>query len=469
MIFFRIIRKQQLIFFLLLLFNFLKAQNYSTETEAKIKDFENNFSAYWFSSEGERAPTLLDRMNFYHVKGLSIAVVHDYKIEWAKAYGWADSAEQRKATTETLFQACSVSKSLNAVGILKLAQEKKLDLYSDINNYLTSWKFPYDENSAGKKITTANLLSHTAGLSIHGFAGYPNGKNMPTVVQVLDGISPAKNNPVRSEHKPGLRYQYSGGGVTISQLIVMDIAHDDYAEYMQKNVLGPIGMTNSFYIQPVPKEKEELLASGYLEDGKAIPQKYYAIPQAAGGMWTTPTDICKYIIEMQLSLQGKSNKVLSKDMTTLMMTPYIDESCALGVFIDKKGNEKYFQHSGGNIGFKCQFIGSIDKGNGMMVMANSSSGGIINEAVINIARIYGWKDYSVPMATAKKGIIIKEEKELDKYTGTYRDGDVIIRIIKRDNALWYQGFQGGGTNAWKIYFTSDKDFFSRESRASATP
>src|SRR5262249_10102625 len=146
------------------------AQQYSPEIENKIKQVEQSLGPQTLIA-GKPRPTLQERMAFYHINGLSIAVIHNYKIEWARGYGWADSAEQRPVTTRTLFQAASISKSLNGVGVLRLAQKGKLDLYADINKYLTGWKFPYDSLSKGRKITVANLLSHTGGLTVHGFPG----------------------------------------------------------------------------------------------------------------------------------------------------------------------------------------------------------------------------------------------------------------------------------------------------------
>ena len=144
----------------------------------KIQQVENGLTGR-IQLEGDAPMNLHDRMNFYKIKGLSIAVIRNHKIIWAKGYGWADEEKKIPVTTKTLFQAASISKSLNAVGVLKLVQDKKLDLYSDINTYLTSWKFPYDSLSKGKKITVANLLSHTGGLTVHGFAGYEQGKTLP--------------------------------------------------------------------------------------------------------------------------------------------------------------------------------------------------------------------------------------------------------------------------------------------------
>ncbi|RZM10864.1 MAG: class A beta-lactamase-related serine hydrolase, partial [Pedobacter sp.] len=153
-------------------------KRYSPEIEKDIKEVENNLGL-WVKIEGV-LNTLKHQMNFHKVNGVRIAVIKDYKLEWARGYGWADSAEQRPVTTHTLFQAGSISKSLNGVGVLKMAQDERLNLYADINDYLVTWKFPYDSLSKNKKISTANLLSHTAGLSVHGFIGYKQEDTIPT-------------------------------------------------------------------------------------------------------------------------------------------------------------------------------------------------------------------------------------------------------------------------------------------------
>jgi CubicO group peptidase (beta-lactamase class C family) len=253
--------------------------------------------------------SLADRMKFYHANGVSIAVIKDYKIEWAKGYGWADSSEQRPVTTTTLFQAGSNSKSLNAVGILKLVQEGKLDLYSDINNYLKSWKFPYDSRSKGKKITIANLLSHTAGLTVHGFPGYEKGDTIPTLIQILNGQKPANTEAVRSMYDPSHKFEYSGGGTTISQLIVLDVTGQPYDVYMWDNVLKPMGMMYSSYTQPPSADRQNLLATGYYNDGKPVKGNYHIYPeQAAAGLWTlkfdsmVKFDLCLYVQFLMIQL-----------------------------------------------------------------------------------------------------------------------------------------------------------------------
>jgi CubicO group peptidase (beta-lactamase class C family) len=430
---------------------------YSEAIENKIKQVENNLRG-WVQIEGDKSEwTLKDRMQQYYIHGLSIAVIHNYKIEWVRGYGMMDTATKEPVTTQTVFQAGSISKSLNGVGVLKLVQDKKIDLYADINNYLRSWKFPYDTVSKGKKITLANLLSHTAGLTIHGFPGYERDDTIPSLTDILDGKPPANTKAVRSQFAPGLRYEYSGGGTTIAQVMMMDITGQAYDVYMWDHVLKPLDMTMSSYSQPPAKDKEKFLATGYNEDGAEIEKKYNVYPeQAAAGLWTNPTDIAKYIIETQLSLQGKSNKVLSQEMTKLRLTPYIDSNAALGVFIETKGGQKYFGHSGSDKGFLSTYKGSLENGNGIVVMVNSNSGGILNEVVNSVATVYGWKDFYKPVL--KKTMPVPDSL-FALYAGKYLWNRDTMTISRQGNAD-YISFTP--IEKYRIYFTSVDEFFSKE-------
>ena len=428
---------------------------YTKEVQAKIKQFENNLGL-WVQI-GDQQFTLADRMKSNHVNGVSIALIKNYKIEWAKAYGWADSTKQLPVTTNTLFQAGSISKSLNGVGLLKLVQEGKLNLDSDINTYLKSWKFPYDSLSNGKKITIANLLSHTAGLTVHGFGGYEKGDTIPTILQILNGESPANSKAIRSMYEPSLRYQYSGGGTTISQLILQDVTDQPYDKYMWNNVLNPMGMSNSSYTQPPSAYKENLLATAYHNDGAAVKGKYHIYPeQAAAGLWTNPTDLAKYIIETQLSLQGKSNKVLSPETTKIRLTPHIDSSAALGVFIVNKGKEKYFNHDGSDEGFVASYYGSMENGNGVVVMANTDNGGLLNEIVNSLASVYNWKQFYTPKI---KNVVAVNNEILKSYTGDYKLYRNTFNVTLEKEGLM---LRLNSTTKYKLNFTSDTDFFMLE-------
>lgn len=430
---------------------FAQQKKYSKEIEEKIKQVEQNLAS-WVQIEGAPKWTLQERMKAYKANGVSIAVIKDYKIEWARSYGWADSAEKRPVNTATRFQAASISKTINSLGILKLAEQGKLDLYADINQYLKRWKFPYDSVSKGKKITAANLLSHTAGLTVHGFPGYKKTDAIPTLIEILDGKKPANTAAVRSAFEPSLKYQYSGGGITILQLLIEDITGMPYDVYMWENVLKPMGMINSSFTQPT--RQQDNLATAY-NNGTQVKGKYHLYPeQAAAGLWTTPTDLAKYIIETQLALKGKSNKVLSQEMTKLRLTPYIDSTSALGAFIIKKGDDLYFNHGGQNEGFVSQSFGSLNNGNGVVVMTNTV-GDIRDEIVNSVARVYNWKGFYTPKI---KKLINPSAAVLEKYIGKYTFMTETYAVTKENGGLV---FHDGG-NKLKMYFTSETEFFIQE-------
>lgn len=429
----------------------------SAETKDKIKQVESNLVGV-IQMDSEKPWTIQERMAHYKVNGVSVAVVHNYKIEWAKGYGWADDSLKIPVTVHTLFQAASISKSLNSVGVMKLVQEKKIDLYADINNYLTTWKFPYDSLAKGKKIGVANLLSHTGGLTVHGFEGYERRTKLPTIVQILNGEKPANSPAIRSMYAAGIKSEYSGGGITISQLIVMDVTHQAYDKYMYENVLKPMGMTESTYAQPPVNKKPEILATGYRLDGKEIKGKYHIYPeQAAAGLWTNPTDLGKYIIETQLAYEGKSHKVLDQQTTRLRLTPYIDKSAALGVFISDQDGAKYFGHNGANEGFRCEYIGSLEGGNGIIVMVNSDNGNIIPEIANSVAKVYGFKGL---YHSKLKKLVTVPDSVLEKYTGTYElEPKHNLNIIREGNHLYGQP---DGDRKLELYAESENKFFLKE-------
>lgn len=442
------------------LFIKLSAHAQSADTQDKIQQVEKGLVGS-IQIEGESPWTLAERMAHYNLKGVSIAVIQNYKIVWAKGYGWANEGLKIPVTPQTLFQAASLSKSLNAVGVLKLVQDKKIDLYADINNYLTTWKFPYDSLSKNKRISVANLLSHTGGLTVHGFDGYVKGEAIPNIVEILDGKKPANSAPIRSMYAPGLKSEYSGGGITISQLIVMDVTRQPYDKYMYDHVLKPLGMTGSTYAQPPVGVKPELLATAYRADGKEVEGKYHIYPeQAAAGLWTNPTDLAKYIIETQLAYAGKSHKVLDQQMTKTRLTPYIDKSAALGVFIANLDSIKYFGHGGANEGFRCQYDGSLEDGNGVVIMVNSDNGDIIPEIMNSIAKVYGFKGmYSSKL----KKLVTVADAVLESYTGRYELAPNFILTISREGNHLYGQATGQGKS--EIFPESQNKFFLKTTQS----
>ena len=306
------------------------------------------------------------------------------------------------------------------------------------------------------------MLSHTAGLKVHGFPCYDRKAKIPTITQILDGKAPANTPPVRSEFEPGLKSKYSGGGTTISKLIITDITGQPYDTFMYDNVLKPLGMANSFFTQPPSTDKLNMLATGYYVDGNEVPNKFHVYPeQAADGLWTSPTEMCNYIIETQLAFAGKSSKVLTPEMTKIGLTPYIDESAALGVFIEERGTTTYFSHGAGNEGFCGQYYASLEGGDGVVVYVNSDNRNIIQEVINSVATVYKWKD--IYDATVRSETTVPESV-LEKYKGVFLIDDQLSAVFKKEDGFYY--FSSDIFS--KMHFTSEKVFFNEEFQTEKT-
>src|SRR5262245_45853054 len=163
---------------------------YSSDVEARIARVASELG-------------LFDRMQYYRVPAISIAVIDDDAIAWVRAWGLADAAAGTPAGPETLFQAASISKSVAAVALLRLWEEGRLDLDDEVNRRLRSWQLPASPLAAREKVTLRRILTHTAGLSVSGFYGYRIGAPLPTLPEILEGSPPANNRPVRVVAAPG--------------------------------------------------------------------------------------------------------------------------------------------------------------------------------------------------------------------------------------------------------------------------
>ena len=437
----------------IILFHWLTAataqQQYSKAVNEQIARVETTLSG-GMVIDG-KLYTLAERMKHYNVAGLSVAVIDNYQIVWAKGYGYADKKENRKVTANTMFEPGSISKSLNAVGILQLVQQGKLDLYQDINQYLVNWKFPYDTVSHGKKITTAQLLSHTAGLNVHGFPGYQRDSAIAGVTDILDGRAPSNTEAVRSFTEPGKEVRYSGGGILITQQILTDLTKQRYEQYMYEQVLRALGMTNSSYHQPPAVSERKNLATGYKSNGDEVPGKYFVYPEkAAAGLWTTPTDIGKYIIEMQQAYLGKSSKVITQEMVKLHTTP-VKNDIAMGTFIQNRNGEIYFDHTASNEGFSGLFIGGLTNGKGAAIFVNSDDATAAFELVNSIALVYNWAGFKKPEEITT---VLVNDTITSKYIGEYIIDGYYSEIKKEKDGLY---FWTDGINS-KMYFTASTDF-----------
>ncbi len=364
--------------------------------------------------KGDPCIPLAKQMEDLHIPGVSIAVIHDGKVEWARGYGVV-AVGGAAVTPETLFQAGSISKPVAAMGALKLVEEKKLSLDADVNSELTTWKLPSAEAAKGKPVTLRELLTHTGGTTVHGFPGYAKGEPVPTLVQVLNGEKPANTPAIRIEAEPGTKWNYSGGGFTIMQEMVVDVTKEPYPKFLHDTVLAPIGMKHSTYEQPLPATMGPA-AVPYNFDGAPVAGGAHTYPEmAAAGLWTTASDLALYVMEVQRSQTAKANHVLTQAMTEEMLKPGMG-SWGLGVQISGMEGDRYFTHGGVNAGFEALFVGYEKHGDGAVVMTNAQGGGRLADMIIrSIAAEYGWPDFKQVMRSEVK----VDPSVLAKYIGTY--------------------------------------------------
>jgi len=371
-----------------------------SQLAARIQRVENGMPPIPLESDQPPLQLNLEKlMELYKVPGLSLAVIDDFKIAWAKGYGVTEAGGSTPVTVHTLFQAASISKPVSATGSLWLVEHGKLSLDENVNLKLKSWQVPDNEFTKDQKVTLRRLVSHSAGLTVHGFPGYQVSTPLPTVVQILNGEPPANTVAVRVNAVPGTKYAYSGGGITVEQQLVMDVTGEPFPQFMRETVLDKIGMTDSGYEQPLPPARAAMAATATHSDGTSVLGKWHIYPEmAAAGLWTTPTDLAKFAIEIALSKQGKANHVLSESMTREMLHQQIatgstdeGEGMGLGLFLGNYKNPAEFGHDGSNEGFRSLLVMFADSGKGVAIMVNSDNGVPVENAVLqSVAKEYGW-------------------------------------------------------------------------------
>jgi len=365
------------------------------------------------------------------IPGLSLAIIQDGKILKAQSYGFVDKDGKVPVTTNTLFQAGSVSKSVAAMGALYLVEQNKLVLDENVNVKLKGWKVPDNEFTNDKKVTLRGILSHTTGLTVHGFPGYAVGAKIPSVVQILDGTAPANTPPVRVDFVPGSRWRYSGGGYTVMQQLMVDVTGADFPEFMESHVLSPLGMKNSTYQQPLPPELAKLTATGHYNNRSLVEGRWHIYPEmAAAGLWTTPSDLARFAMSIQNACAGKSGNVLSQSMTRQMLTDQKNRD-GLGVFLQGDSTTLRFGHNGRDEGFDALLTASVAKGQGVVIMINANDNSHMMGRIVDfIADYYHWEGFPVK---TKPAAVAVDSKNLKAFEGRYELFNNRIVTFEADN------------------------------------
>ena len=334
-----------------------------------------------------------ERMNFYNVKGVSIAVINNFQLEWAKGYGVKEAGASGPITPNTLFQSGSIGKSVVAAATLHFVESGELDLDENVNVKLKSWQVPSNSFTERKNVTIRELLSHSAGATLPGVIGYAQGEPIPNLIQILNGEPPANTPPVHIHRVPGTAFQYSGGGFLIVQQLLIDLfdSQKSFPTIITEVVFNPLNMKNSTF-DYWPNESKYEVATGHRSEGIPVDGKWFNYPEMGMGVfWTTPSEMAQFVSEIMLAYNGNSEKILSQETVQMMLSPQIDNQ-GLGVNLGDDGKDRfYFYHRGAVEGYQTYIVGYPKRGQGAIIMTNSDNGYfLIKEIMRNLSHTYRW-------------------------------------------------------------------------------
>jgi CubicO group peptidase (beta-lactamase class C family) len=408
-----------------------------------------------FKGETGKPVSIASRMRHHRIPGLSIAVIDQGKTQWARGYGVTTADGSVAVTSTTLFQAGAVSKPVAAMVALILAQEGRVDLDADVNTRLVSWKVPQNQFTATQKVTLRRLLSHTAGVTVDGFPGYAASQPAPSLLQILNGTDPARSPAVSVDLVPGSAFRQSGGGYVIVQQLLSDVTGEEFSRLAEATVLSKLEMSSSTYKQPLMAKRVADAASGHQLDGAKVRGGWRVYPeQAAAGLWTTPSDLARFAIEVQSAAAALDHKLLSPAMARLMLTPQLNNS-ALGFFVDGSNESVHFSHAGRSAGFDTFMVLYNRPGSGAVLMMNgNNNAGFATEVLQSIAKEYGWPGYS---ATQQREVVKVDPAVLRRFEGDYQVGRSSVISVKCEDERLFATLPGIGLA--ELFAESENTFF----------
>jgi len=399
--------------------------------------------------------TIEEGMKKYKVPAVSIAFFDKGKIKWTEAYGTISKNHSKLVNEKTLFQAASISKPLTSLGVMKLVQAGEVMLDENVNKYLNGWSLQNEDYEAAEKATLHNLLSHSAGITDIGFDGQET--NLPTLLQLLNGESPANSKKIVQKSVAGKSWKYSSGGFAIIQKLIEDVSNDSFQNYMQREVLDPIGMKVSTFNQHLPEILKENVAFGHDGEGNTIEGNWRLHPaQAAAGLWTTPSELAQFAISLQEAFSGKNQQILSQKTMQSMLVKQLGD-WGLGIDISNKDNVLRFMHGGANEGYRCHLVAEANMGQGVVIMTNGVGGeSLIQDLLRGISKEYGWNIYK----PRKKSVVTLSNFQKEKLTGKYfmvDNNQIIVDISKTEKGL--KVIQTWNGQSYRIFPEESLQFF----------
>jgi CubicO group peptidase (beta-lactamase class C family) len=321
--------------------------------------------------------------------GLAVALVHGGQMVWAAGYGVADPTTCQPVMATTRFQAASLSKPVTAWGVLRLVESGRIRLDEPVVGHLRRWRLPPSRFNADG-LTVRRLLSHTAGLSVHGYVGQRADRPLPSIAASLSGET-GDSFPVELLEPPGRRWLYSGGGYSLLQLLAEELTGRPFADYMQAEVLGPLGMTASSFRWSRTAETARPHDAG----GGRLPDFVFA-EQAAAGLVTTAPDLARFVAAALPGPRGAppGRGVLSPAGVGLALTaaPGTEGRWGLGYGLgltpgDDRlaylpSGDRLAYHEGANRGWRAGLALLPDRRAGIALLANGDDGSAPIDAVV---------------------------------------------------------------------------------------
>lgn len=403
----------------------------SKEDLKHIQIIEHNLTPVFILKGATYEKTIPQMMKEDNVPGLSIAFVDNGKIAWTKCYGYANLEDSIKVTPETVFLSASLSKPVTAMAALHMVEKKILNLDEDVNITLKGWKIPVTENTLNQKVTLRRLIGHTAGVMEKDkvFIGYDTSEAVPTVEQILKGEEPSKDSAVYIEFEPGTRRTYSNAGYLVIQELMTDVTGKSFPDLIDEIVLKPSMMLQSSFEQPIPQSLMTQKAVGYSSAGEAMEYNIYPF-MAPAALWTTPSDLGRFMMTLLNDFEGKSSVILTGNMMKQVLDKR-DER--LGFSKIYWGNDVLFRHTGSNDGFNSYMVGSANKKQALIIMTNSENGFTLIDAIQRaVAKEYQW-EYLKPEELKKQEILIST---LRQYSGQYKIGATTFEFEVQNNELY---------------------------------
>ena len=224
-------------------------------------------------------------------------------------YGTADRERNLAVNDNTIFPACSISKFVTAICVMKLHEQKAIDIDRPVNDFLRQWKLLTPEGKESDATIRA-LLCHTAGImdGEDGFYGLRRGDPEISLMDILEGTTAYNNRPVRAEKQPGTAFEYSDAGYCVLQQMLQEVTCKAFEDLAQELVFDPLCLENTFFAS---NEKigqfENRMATGYDDKKLPVPGRFPVVPDlAASGLWSTPKELLMIAKALIGALHGGS-------------------------------------------------------------------------------------------------------------------------------------------------------------------